>query len=379
VRKYLFIAANEGNRWGGSEVLWSQAAERLKETGSEIRISAPVWSPPAPQLDRLAKIGCRVEYRKSPTLLSRLANRLTLLPEYHRDHLRSLGSGVDLVVISQGGNTDGLPWMEAARETGLRYVSIAQLASEVFWPNDGAVGRGATCYPQAVRAYFVSQANLNLTEKQFGVQLANGKVIRNPFGVPYDARTPWPDQQAAEIALACVARLDIPHKGQDLLLDVLALPHWRSRNLLLSFIGAGPNERGLRAIATERKLNSVRFAGELTDIETVWASHHALILASRYEGLPLSVVEAMLCARPCIVTDVGGNRELVRDEVNGFLAKAPTVALLDEALGRAWDNRDRLRAMGETAAADVRRWVSADPAADFARQLESLVTGPVSP
>ena len=66
--------------------------------------------------------------------------------------------------------------------------------------------------------------------------------------------------------------------------------------------------------------------------------------------MPLSVVEAMLCGRPCIVTDVAGNRELIRDNVNGFLAKAPTVELLDEAMNRAWENRHRLREMGEAAA-----------------------------
>ena len=58
----------------------------------------------------------------------------------------------------------------------------------------------------------------------------------------------------------------------------------------------------------------------------IWAEHHALVLPSRFEGMPLVVVEAMLCGRPCIVTDVGGNAELIRDGINGFLAKAPTGA-----------------------------------------------------
>ena len=77
--------------------------------------------------------------------------------------------------------------------------------------------------------------------------------------------------------------------------------------------------------------------------------------------MPLSLVEAMLCRRPCIATDVGGNRELIRDGVNGFLAKAPTVESLDEAMNRA---------LGEVVAGcerwekggalDVRQWVSPD-------------------
>ena len=90
-------------------------------------------------------------------------------------------------------------------------------------------------------------------------------------------------------------------------------------------------------------LTNVEFAGHQNNIEEIWRKHHALVLPSRFEGMPLVVVEAMLCGRPCIATDVGGNRELVRDGINGFLAKAPTVELLDEAMNRAWDNRGRLR------------------------------------
>ena len=44
-------------------------------------------------------------------------------------------------------------------------------------------------------------------------------------------------------------------------------------------------------------------------------------------GVAAFVVEAMLCGRPCIATDVGGNRELIRDGINGFLANAPTVGV----------------------------------------------------
>ena len=75
------------------------------------------------------------------------------------------------------------------------------------------------------------------------------------------------------------------------------------------------------------------------------------------------------------MTDVAGNRELVRDNVNGFLAKAPTVELFDEAMNRAWENRHRLQEIGEAAARDVRQWVSPDPTGDFVRELESLVNG----
>lgn len=376
MQSYLFIAANEGNCWGGSELLWSQTAERLRQRGAAVRVSVPNWSPPAPQVLRLRDMGCQIDFRNGPSFAQRLGTRFLHSPGYIHQHLQKLAHGVQLTVISQGGNADGLPWMEACTDGGHRYAVVSQLASELFWPDDARAARLARCYSAAARAYFVSQANLDLSERQFGVKLPKARVTRNPFAVRYDARPPWPAGDP-DLAFACVARLDLPHKGQDLLLQTLALPHWRSRNVRLSLVGAGPNERSLRLAASEQQLSNVIFCGELTDIEEVWSRHHALVLASRYEGLPLSLIEAMLCARPSVVTAVGGNRELVSDGVNGFLAKAPTVELLDEAMNRAWENRAHLRDMGERAASDVRKCVSADPVEDFARDLQSLLESPL--
>jgi len=48
-----------------------------------------------------------------------------------------------------------------------------------------------------------------------------------------------------------------------------------------------------------------------------------------------------------------GNRDLVRNGINGFLAKAATVKLLDEAMNHAWEAWPRLKEMDEAAAVDV--------------------------
>jgi glycosyltransferase involved in cell wall biosynthesis len=193
--------------------------------------------------------------------------------------------------------------------------------------------------------------------------------------VRYDVQPSWPQQRADRLSFACVARLDVIQKGQDLLIDVLSLPHWRNRNVRVVLAGKGPNERSLRRLAEMRKLASIEFAGFVDDIEHLWSQHHALLLPSRFEGMPIALVEAMLCGRAAVVTDVAGNRELVRDGENGFVAKAPTVELLDEAMNRAWENRDRLREMGERAANDVRQWVGADPVEDLVQDLTVLAAG----
>jgi glycosyltransferase involved in cell wall biosynthesis len=375
MRKYLFIAANEGHHWGGSEALWSLAAEKLVRAGNEVRASVKDWGEPVPQIEHLRSAGCQIFHRRPPSFLARQARKILPLAEYWLMHLRDAGEGADLVVISQGANAEGLGWMELAAAAGHKYAVISQGANEQWWPNDDVAERLAASYEKASAAYFVSEANVELSRRQFGSALRNAKVIRNPFNVRFDARPPWPDGLPDGLSLACVARLEVGHKGQDLLLQVLSLPHWRERKVRVSLVGKGLNERWLHRVAEELQLTTVAFTGHVEDIEHVWSRHHALVLASRYEGMPLALIEAMVCGRPGIVTDVAGHRELIRDGINGFLAKAATVELLDEAMNRAWEKRSRLQEMGDVAAADVRRWVSADPGQDFARELESLVGG----
>ena len=372
--KYLFIATNEGSSWGGSEPLWIYAAQKMASRGNEVRVNVPEFHKDAPLLDHLKASGCRMIYRpRFPSFLFRMRSRISPRFEYKLHWIRSAGEAVDLVVISQGGNADGLEWAEAARKAGLTYVIIVQCASEVNWPDDGTAQRLASVFGGAARTFFVSQANLDLTQRQFATSFSSAKVIRNPYNVPYDASSPWPLDSPVDLDLACIARLETSHKGQDLLLDVLNLRHWRERNVRVSLIGRGPNENALRSMAESLRLTNVTFDGHKSDIENIWSRHHALVLPSRFEGMPLVVVEAMLCGRACIVTDVGGSRELIRDGVNGFLAGAATVELLDDAMNRAWDNRSRLKEMGEQAAISARNFVSPDPAEDFVRELKSLL------
>lgn len=372
MRKIAFITANEYVPWGGSEYLWAAAAEKLVQRGVEVSVSVLDWREPIKQVERLRSAGCRIFHRPKPSLLRRGARQLFPRRDYS-SHARKLATGADLTVVSQGDHLQGLSWMEALRSGGYRYACIVQGAAETKWPEDDLIERLAPAYEGACAAYFVSQATIDLTRRMLVSPLPNARVVRNPFNVSYGARPRWPSHAAAELSLAFVSRLEIMGKGHDVLIQVLSLPHWRERNIRVSLFGDGPNERALRRWLQSAKLDSVQFGGFAHEIEQIWSNHHALILPTRYEGMPLTVVEAMLCGRPCIVTDVGGVRELVRDGINGFLAKAPTIELLDDAMNRAWENRSRLEEMGEQAAIDARKFVSCDPAEDFVHELTALV------
>ncbi len=70
-------------------------------------------------------------------------------------------------------------------------------------------------------------------------------------------------------------------------------------------------------IATYGLERQVTLGGFVSDVESVWAQHHGLVLPSRYEGNPLALIEALLCGRMAIATDVGRAAELVEEGAGG--------------------------------------------------------------
>src|SRR5262249_50599877 len=223
--------------------------------------------------------------------------------------------------------------------------------------------------------YFVSRANLQLAEKQIGCELPNAEIVRNPFNVDFNASPPWPANNNGEIRLACVARLDSPSKGQDILLEALAGPAWMKRGWHLKFYGDGKMRTVIERLIGRFNLGDrVTLAGYVSPVEQIWTENHALVIPSRREGLPLAIVEAMLCGRPVIATDVAGNSEILEDGVTGFLADAPTVASLAKALERFWERRTELRKMGQAAAKSIRKSIPKEPVRVFSEKIECLLS-----
>jgi glycosyltransferase involved in cell wall biosynthesis len=285
-----------------------------------------------------------------------------------RDAIRNFRP--DLICVSNGAVGCGLDWMEWLGQEGIRYTAVCQANAEWLWPMEPEAQRWIACYTGAERSYFVSEANRRLFEHQTGVRLANAQIVRNPYQVPYDGDCPWPDDSSGVLRLACVGRINPGAKGQDLVLQVLAMDKWRSRPVHCSFFGDGGARPALERLAAGLGVSDrIAFCGHVPSVESVWHGHHALLLPSRYEGLPIVVVSAMLCGRPVIVTDVAGNREVVDDNVTGFIAAAPSVDSLDEAMERAWVRRAELAAMGQKARVAMRGKVPPNPTEVFLDDL----------
>ena len=374
--RFVFVSTMAGAPWGGSEELWSQAASRLHQAGEHVAVSVAWWPQLSPKITALARQGLELRLRnRPPTGMNRLRLLFGPQPDTFLEEAAWLRrQRPDLIVISQGGNADGWEWMTFCRNAGLPYVVVIQCNHEEWWPSDHGRAELEASYHAARAVYGVSRQNLELLERQIGSRLPNAGVVWNPSSVSSDRAPEWPTANVHK--LACVARLEPAAKGQDLLFQVLACRHWRERPVEVNLYGTGACGKTLEHLARYLQLANVRFRGYAEDVRTIWEENHLFILPSRYEGLPVALVEAMLCERPAIVTDVGDSAELCLNEETGFVASAPTVSSLGHAMERAWARREDWQAMGSAARARAERLVPRDPVGAFCQELRAGTSHP---
>src|SRR5262249_10183899 len=133
----------------------------------------------------------------------------------------------------------------------------------------------------------------------------------------------WPAPGPARFA--CVGRLDAMSKGYDTLIEALGGLAWRDRAWILSMYGDGPDRPYLQELSAVYGVgDKVIFRGHVNDVTRIWAENELLVLPSRTEGTPLSLIEALVCGRPAVVTDVGDCARWAQDGQTGFVAEGST-------------------------------------------------------
>ena len=90
----------------------------------------------------------------------------------------------------------------------------------------------------------------------------------------------------------------------------------------------------------------VHFHGAVNNVSDFLCQSHLKVLTTNWEGLPISVIEALSYGLPVVASDVSGVREEVIDEHNGLLTPRGDVQAVTVALARLIDDRKILDSMG---------------------------------
>jgi GalNAc-alpha-(1->4)-GalNAc-alpha-(1->3)-diNAcBac-PP-undecaprenol alpha-1,4-N-acetyl-D-galactosaminyltransferase len=161
----------------------------------------------------------------------------------------------------------------------------------------------------------------------------------------------------ARPALLAVGRLDGP-KGYDLLFRAFARLKDRHLNWTLTILGEGPMRHELETLGRQLGIsNRVNFLGRVSNPYDFFAQADIFVTASRYEGFPMALCEAMACGLPVIATDCpSGPKEIIRDGVDGVLVPNEDVEALTSAINRLIEDEAMRQRLGSHATEVIERF-----------------------
>lgn len=185
-----------------------------------------------------------------------------------------------------------------------------------------------------------------------GISEARGHRLSILMGAGIDPNEFRPTElpKGPPFRFATVSRL-IWSKGIDIAAEAIASLARQGYPVELHVYGA-PDPANPRPIdpACLASLPGVRYHGFSDRIADVWHNYHAAIFTSRGgEGLPRSLLEAAACGRPCIVTDVPGCSDFIRNDIEGYVVPVDSQQALRDAILRTVGDPARLSRLGRAA------------------------------
>ena len=156
------------------------------------------------------------------------------------------------------------------------------------------------------------------------------------------------------LVLICVGRLIPLKRVQDAIQALHAIGGSIPATLVV--VGEGPEMPRLQGLAAQLGVaDRVRFLGARRDVPALLRVADLFLQCSDTEGLSMSIIEALHAGLPCIVTQVGGNPELVHQDENGALYRHSDVAALTARVTRLAQNPELRRQMGERSRQSAQR------------------------
>ena len=174
-----------------------------------------------------------------------------------------------------------------------------------------------------------------------------------------------------------VGRL-VPAKGYGDMLAAFAQARALHPDAELLIAGAGPLEESIRADAQAAGLErAVHMLGLRPDVRALMQAADASVMSSRWEGLPMVLLEAGASSLPIVTTDVGGSRDAVVDGVSGFVTPVADPGAVGRAMSRVMElGAEDRQSMGAAGRAHVCREFDIEAVVDT---WEALYRGAGSP
>ena len=281
------------------------------------------------------------------------------------------GRGVDLISIVKIRSLirkDGIHIVNAHHFSPFIHASLASLFTqcEIIY-TDHTVQEIETI------GRFWKHAGILLTRRSFGVigiSASVSKKLKEKFGLKADktftilnsvdldrfrketdikAKKKELGIKQDEKVIGIVANLR-KQKNHKNLIRAFSLVQKSVPNSKLVIVGEGETEKELKKEIQELRLKeSVIFLGARLDVDEIYPTFDAYCLCSHYEGLPLTILEAMACRIPVVGTRVDGIKDVIINNQNGLLVDPNDSRSLATALCMLIKDRDLVRGLTDSA------------------------------
>ncbi len=359
--RIAIISTMDSAPWGGSEELWRLTAEHAVQEGHQVILSLCRWPTVPSKVAALQNLGVKLQQRPKLGTMGWRQGVHNQAGNFLSPFRSLFALKPDVVCVSQGGTYDALILKDLRRllyGSRIPYVMVIQSNTDNCVLTAENRQSAISLFGHAFTVVFVSGKTRKQTERQLAWELPNAVFMSNPVNLIDCSPVPWPGSEQTK--MASVASLNVEWKSQDILFEVLGSRAWRQRDWKLNIFGDGPDKGYLIDLAGYFGIRDrVNFRGHVADVRSIWAENHVFVLPSRVESGPLALIEAMVCGRPSVATDVGGVTEWLEEPETGFVAEAPTVASFGAAMERAWAAKNDWMKIGYQA--NVRASAKRDP------------------
>jgi len=374
-RRVKVLLAESGRAMGGTErVVWELATRLPRE-----RYDVTVWLPEAPGMDefaaslaardvrveRVSEVDSRWDWKGMFRTWRRLRRRRPALL-----HLHHVWPAADRYLTT------------LAEAAGVPHLVLTEhIVGQPHSAGQKMLKRRELARADAVTA--VCGAVADSLVRDYGVPRERVRVVPNGADPPDDVAERDATRRlrvglgasAFKPLWVCAARLE-EQKGHDVLIEALAEVKRRGLEFLAALAGEGSRREPLERRVAELSLGEqVRFLGSLPEIGPLLAAADAVVMPSRWEGLPLTLLEALARGRPVVASAVGGIPEVIEDRVSGRLVPPGDVPALADALEWIHRRADLAAALGREGAARVRERFTWDRVVEAFEEVYDEVLG----
>ena len=182
------------------------------------------------------------------------------------------------------------------------------------------------------------------------IEIIYNGIDQKPLAEPHSSQELKPLALSPDAVIIGATSSFHPIKGLLYLLQGFAQVCGKRPQAHLLLFGKGPLEEELRQLARELNIaDNVHFMGFRSDVQRWLSLFDIFVIPSLYEAHSIGLLEAMRSGRAIVCTDVGGNRESIRNNIDGLTIPSQDSVALSEALSKLIDDPDLRLSFGQSA------------------------------